>query len=492
MRTIAFVSSSISYTNNIQPIAQRLSRTGYEVFWITHRETERRFLLREGVPDRNIFAAHNEIFEVSATQLQYEFLASLEEIGDLRINNIILMDRLLRRKPTRLAYNYLARSATGIAEFVAKNNIRLVSRGRDSALQIIAMLVCQRAGILSVSPSMVRLPPGLFAWAPFEDDSGYLEMRRPTEVDALAAHDFLRKFLASTMRAQAWTAAGSLKAIIQRLPEHLRIIAQESRYAWFDKGNDYSRYTVGDLLRSYMRKRWNLARYKLAKLNTRPGVRPYVVYPLHMQPESTIDVFGPFHSDQLNLITQITRALPCTHDLYVKIHPSDIDGWSSGFYGQISRLPNTRLIGPEYSSRDLIRSASLVITVAGSMAYEAGLCQIPAVTFSRNFFCELPTVYFCDSPSSLPGLIQKLLRIRGDNDYTAEITEFLTRLIACSFSGQIDGFTRAFSQDETDAYVSAVNTLYEGYVEGDKKVPPRVSPETWLHALPASNVVGTS
>ena len=33
-----------------------------------------------------------------------------------------------------------------------------------------------------------------------------------------------------------------------------------------------------------------------------------------------------------------------------------------------------------------MRTCDLVFTVSGTRAYEAGLLQIPAITFARNFF----------------------------------------------------------------------------------------------------------
>ncbi len=157
-----------------------------------------------------------------------------------------------------------------------------------------------------------------------------------------------------------------------------------------DVGNDYTRYTIPRLVQMYLQRRWNLLQIVLKPPYDRMGDRPLVLYALHMQPESSIDVFGSYFADQVVLIEQIARSLPATHDLYVKAHPDDVDGRPLSFYRRLKTIPGVKIIDPRMDSRPLMRTCDLVFTVSGTIAYEAGLLQIPAITFARNFFQRPP------------------------------------------------------------------------------------------------------
>jgi hypothetical protein len=213
----------------------------------------------------------------------------------------------------------------------------------------------------------------------------------------------------------------------------------------------------------YFRRRWNLLRIRLARPFEEAGGKPFALYTLHMQPEASIDVFGSYYANQLTLVRQIAQSLPITHELYVKGHPDDIDGKALQYYEELRRISAVRLIHPNIDSRELLRKAAVVITISGTIAFEAGLMQVPAITFAQNFFNVLPGVIYCDSPKRLPGLLTKIFAERDDakKDGTPEILGFLARLHASTFPGQIDGYMRPFSRMDLRNLLIAYNTIIE-------------------------------
>jgi len=98
--------------------------------------------------------------------------------------------------------------------------------------------------------------------------------------------------------------------------------------------------TVGDMAvyrrsrRSvlYLRRRFNMNVFKGFPPHSSVGEGPFCLYASHTQPESSIDVAGSYFADQIALINFISRSLPVSHELYVKIHPTDVDGKSFLFY----------------------------------------------------------------------------------------------------------------------------------------------------------------
>ena len=75
-------------------------------------------------------------------------------------------------------------------------------------------------------------------------------------------------------------------------------------------------YTLSNIVKMYLSNRLNMILYKLNNPGkSEVGSSPFVIYPLHTQPESSIDVAGAFFSNQAELIKSISRSLPIGFDL---------------------------------------------------------------------------------------------------------------------------------------------------------------------------------
>lgn len=117
--------------------------------------------------------------------------------------------------------------------------------------------------------------------------------------------------------------------------------------------------------------------------------RSFVLYAMHKQPESSIDVLGRYYEDQFKLIHAIWRSLPPGWSIYVKEHANAIGDRGPAFYEQINRLPNAYVIDEKASAQQLIKEAKAVFTVTGTIAYEAALLGSPSFTFAPMFFSRL-------------------------------------------------------------------------------------------------------
>jgi len=220
----------------------------------------------------------------------------------------------------------------------------------------------------------------------------------------------------------------------------------------------------------YLRRRANMLRFTLFPPYSQPGTAPFCLYALHTQPESSIDVAGSYFSDQAALITFIARSLPVTHELYVKIHPTDVDGKSLSFYRRISALPGVRLINFDVNSRDLLERASIVFALTGTAGYEAGLMGKPVVTFANNFFNAMPTVQYCGAPPELPALINSLIGAGTPRDLRQRLVEFLADLKAQSFAGEVNRMYQPnadqLSAEDLRNLRIAYDTVYDALAAG--------------------------
>jgi hypothetical protein len=119
----------------------------------------------------------------------------------------------------------------------------------------------------------------------------------------------------------------------------------------------------------------------------------YVLYPLHFQPESSTMVQGPLYVDQLALLRDIAVSLPADHRLYVKEHVSSRGRRPIEFYEQVRAIPAVRLLGPDEDTWTLIREASVVAVITGTVGWEGLMFGKPVVSFGEVFFNVHPSVY---------------------------------------------------------------------------------------------------
>lgn len=423
--------------------ADHLTANGYDVFWICGLTSDANFLIGSGVKITNILDV-NQGFDASDISLEEvrACLHSWEDFAWPLANDIILMDRLLSRKSPDFAHRYMAHLGSTISGFLDRNRVRLVTSWRDTALQLMTMLVCKRLNISFVIPTRARIPQEMYMFCTSHHTADYVQLREVREEDRIWARNFLEKFRGQGLKPALKRAARGFIDVARMLPAHLRAFFYELRRAPADLKNDYARYPLVRLIKIYLTRKFNLVMYKLVK----PGeiklpAEKFVLYALHTQPESSIDVVGSYFSDQINLVKFIARSLPATHALYVKIHPTDMDGKSLEFYRELKKIPGVKLIDYSVNSRDLLLKCEFLFALSGTIAYEAALLDKPVIVFAKNFFNELPAIHYCDAPPNLPSLIHEILSDSArDPLRDFEIIEFLSKLHASSFDGEVSRF----------------------------------------------------
>ena len=154
--------------------------------------------------------------------------------------------------------------------------------------------------------------------------------------------------------------------------------------------------TVTSPLRAIVQRARRITRARIADamLFDEPcATERYLLYPLHFQPEATTLVQAPLYLDQVALLHDLSRSLPIGYHLYVKEHLSSRGRRPLGFYRAIRRIPMVRLLGPDQDTWSLIRNASAIAVITGTMGWEGLLFGKPVVTFGNVWFDVLPQVF---------------------------------------------------------------------------------------------------
>lgn len=124
--------------------------------------------------------------------------------------------------------------------------------------------------------------------------------------------------------------------------------------------------------------------------------RKFYFFALHLQPEATTLPNGGTFSDQLMAVRLLAKNLPDDTYLYVKEHPSYwiqkgrlesvYESRSIQFYKEIKSLKNVKLIKHAYSSQELLQRCNAVVTITGTVGFEALFLDKPVLLFGHTFY----------------------------------------------------------------------------------------------------------
>ncbi|MEN8375016.1 MAG: hypothetical protein ABFS34_06150 [Gemmatimonadota bacterium] len=417
-------------------VAERLEVSGHKVFWISPNLRWARWLRQSGVqPDRILDLAHYgpEWSRQSDSVDAEVILAGLERDGRLTANDILLMDKFLHgRRDRSYALRYLAVCAERIRHFVTAHGVGAVFGEQTWAFELVSGQVCRGLGIPVLNPMTVRIPFDRFAFFRGHQVDQMLRLGTSTAADEHAAAELVSQY--RERRPQPSGLFGN-REVLEFNAGRLSLLA---RHVWSlrgDRHDETSRRPMGLISdhagRWWRRRRNRLMRTAIFEFPDPNGVRPFVLFLLHVQPEATIDVMAARTANQVEIIRGLSRTLPVGYDLYVKEHEPALIWRTMRFYREIKSIPAVRLIDYRVSSLDLIDRAELTITITGTGAYEAAVLGKRAATIGPVFFERIAALKRFDERRMSVG--EALNQSAPQSD--SVVTDFLAGVLANSWSG---------------------------------------------------------
>ena len=343
---------------------------------------------------------------------------ALEARYNKSINYFVLLDRINGRSFSPAGY-YIPRSEISSGDYlsVLNKNISWIEfwenelRKRDISLLInplhIESNVCRKFKIKSfmMMPSKYK---NHYFWS--DDEFGY---SKKIEKDFTGNNKF--KKIEFNLDSEPYYQSIVRKIYKKRknfsyfLFRVLRKIYQHSY--WIYKGME-KKYNFTSEVYSYF-KEYRDFNYLLRNFNHKINFlkdKKYVFYALQDEPETNFQGRSPEYFYQLSCIISISRDLPADTFLVVKEHISAVGKRPIDFYSQISELKNVIFINILERGIDIARNAKLVITICGTIGFEAALMGIPVISFGRhNLYNLLDHVKVVKSEESIKPAIDYFL-----------------------------------------------------------------------------------
>ena len=165
-------------------------------------------------------------------------------------------------------------------------------------------------------------------------------------------------------------------------------------------------------------------------------------------------MWAPFFSNQMWVVELLSRSIPPSHKLLVKIHKSDIANYSSSQLNRMRSFPGVELVRPFADTRSFIENAAMVVSIQGTMGLEAALLGKPVVSLGESPIAVFPSVSRIGDIPRLPQLIRaKLAESRpGRSDIVEAYADYLAPFMGASHNDwrakvdreAFDGYERLF------------------------------------------------
>ena len=251
------------------------------------------------------------------------------------------------------------------------------------------------------------------------------------------------------------TARRTAHMIVQRAYWHLR---------GFEKARGYY---LAENIRYLWRQRRDAALMTDAKLPCLEDLKgkPFVFFPLATEPEVALQQLSPEYLSQLSCIQAICKSLPAGYTLVVKEHHTALGRRPADFYRQVAEFKNATFMNMQEPGFYVVKEAAAVVTITGTVGFEAAIMGKPAVVFGRHIlYGGMRHVIQAREEGALPEAIG--LALRSDwNEAPQDGKRFLSVLVEHSFD------LGSYSQWDPEAI--AQDTINQAVDNLIANLPPR-------------------
>ncbi|MEO1032360.1 MAG: hypothetical protein AAFX55_13190 [Bacteroidota bacterium] len=406
--TLLFIENRYK-TYFFEPIAQQLKFEGHDIHWLIQN--------KQFLPSKEF---NNYIVDYPKSNLNYEEIDYVEKVifSDRQINHFNKKDK-----------SYFYYYNTKIEELIKIIEPDVVFGESTAFHELLTIENCKRLNILYLNPSTCRYPVGRFSFYKYdtlEPYSGSGEELGDEMAKEIINQIVNRKAIPNYMAPIKTSRAAIIKDKIKKTLAYCR-------------GETYNTPNPLIKYRLEKKKKDNIVRWNKSALQVVEEAEAFkILYPLQMQPEANIDVWGRPYRNQTQLIEDISKALPPNTLLYVKPNPKSKYELGQDLIHFIENNSNIRALHHTTKMDEVLPLVDLVITVTGTIAIECILSNKPVATLVETINNRARNCRFIhDIMLDIP----KIVSIISENEFPRltdeEKVEYINLLNRTSFKGLV-------------------------------------------------------
>jgi len=385
----------------------------------------------------------------SSFKLREEVLLDIEPDD---FYDILLRDRYFSRlkNPDLDYYRWCYQK---LVHFFEHFEIDYLFTWRDTAVQILAIRAAQKVGVKVRIATRMRLPKERIFFTNDIETSSIVKRVFGTTMDV-----DIEGLLA--IRPEWKVSTRNFIDVIRILPLHFRVFNGYLNRLRKDFGNRYNRYSIIEIIFKYLLRRLRLLRFKFcANSLFSPVTGNYIYFGLHTQPESSIDIQGKDHYNQLEFVKKLRMHTPSNLNIVVKIHPTDVDGKPLEYFRKFSEMPGVTLLNHHVDSQQLILNSEAVVTITGTAGIEAVCLKKSVYTFAPNYYNMYEGVHYCESWSAYHNMVRSKEETVDWNANSRIIKDFVSH----TFSGEVSRAYGANPKRLSPQDIQTIVRVYSGF-----------------------------
>lgn len=400
-----------------EAIANELIKSGHKISWIVQNQS---FIPKCG-----------EVYKIP-----YPKKKDLTKNYDLNLHDtfeyIKSTDRLVNhfnKSYEHYFYYYLM-----LSKIIKKTEPDVVFGESTLFHELMVIDICKRLKIPYLNPSSSSYPPGRFSFYSYDTKTplyGSNEKISNEEYDTLIETITTRKVIPDYMREDERKKKEYLKAgsIRNRLDILLSYLTGEK----YNTPSPIDKF-FKDKKTEKILKKWNKTGLKdIESLKT----EKVVLYPLQMQPEANLDVWGNRYKNQALLVKELAQHLPDKWLLAVKPNPKSKYEMTEELLEAVNKSHNIVGLHSDISMKHIFNIAEIIVTVTGTVAIECILGEKPLGLMGPSITEGIKGCRKLNSPEEISALVHEVtkkdFKIATQNDKR----ELIKKLIETTYRGLI-------------------------------------------------------
>lgn len=418
-----------------EAIANQLKEKGHSIYWLVQN--------KQFLPSSN--------FKTHIIDYPSEKIKEFEKDKD--VEGVIESDRQLNHfKKTDTYYFYYY--SDKIENYLRELKPDFVFGEATAFHELLTIYNCKKLGILYLNPSTCRFPAGRFSFYKY---------------------DTLEPYYGSGEILDEKNAVKIIDEIVNRqiAPDYMKSISVSRKHKIKDKILKMYSYFNGEKFNTphpFFKFKVEQQKKKNIKMWDNKATKEVeknsffkVLYPLQMQPEANIDVWGKKYRNQQNLIQEIYEALPPKTILYIKPNPKSKYELTEELISYIYKNERIKMLHHSIKMKAILPKIDLVVTVTGTIAIECILSNKPIVTLIETINnLAKNCIYIENLKDDLKDVVSNIEAKKFNFIDKQEKIAFLNILSSTSYKGKVsDPYTDKTSifKENIDNLVFAFNSI---------------------------------